>query len=44
MYVARAQTQQYTGNIQGGEGGQRRKMPYWFSVLEDLINGNSDGV
>lgn len=37
MYEARQRTKRYTSNVKSGEGGNRSLMPYFFSVLEDLI-------
>jgi hypothetical protein len=37
MYQARQVTKERVGSVKSGEGGKKRLMPYWFSVLERLI-------
>jgi hypothetical protein len=37
MYQARQVTKERVGSVKSGEGGKKRLMPYWFSVLEQLI-------
>ena len=39
IYVARARTQQRTPSIRAGDSGERNKVPYFFAVLEDLMEG-----
>ena len=41
LYEARRMTQRYTGVIRNGKPGNRNKMPYFFSVLEDRLRDES---
>lgn len=38
MMEARDTTKRYTGTVKKGDGGHKQLMPYWFSILADLVN------
>lgn len=38
MYRARQVTKERVGSVKSGEGGKKNLVPYWFSVLQQLIS------